>query len=162
MEKVSFYLIVLILPLASCISVNLKSEEPKSLSSLSFTLPPKWNFSQISLKDEHHHFQSQKTGNLISIQSHCPSSSQSLLQELSYSLSQPKWETKPLDYQIDERATFETIIKGYKEGIPFKIRLIQYEKLGCQISAFYLAQDAFYATEESDFETLFKSLKAKP
>jgi hypothetical protein len=162
MEKVSFYLILLFLPLASCISVNLKSEEPKSLSSLSFTLPPKENFSQISLKDEHHHFQSQKTGNLISIQSHCPSSSQSVLQELAYSLSQPKWETKSLQYQIDDRIAFETIIKGYKEGIPFKIRLIQYEKLGCQISTFYLAQENLYDTEEDLFEKLFKSLKAKP
>jgi len=161
MKKYLPLLIFLFIFLTSCLSVNLKPNDPTPLRTLGFITPPSWQFKKIKIQDENHHFQSQVTGNLISIQSHCPSSSQNLAHDLSSSLTQVQFDSKILPYQIDERIVTETLIDGLKESVPLKIRLIQYEKLGCKISAFYLAQESQYPLEVTDFETLIKTLRAK-
>jgi len=153
--------VITVLLSVSCISVNLKSHEPKALRSLSFQTPKDWGFAKLDLKDEHSHFQSQTTGNLISIQSHCPSQSENLLVDLTQSLSESKMEQNQLKIEVDERLATETIITGLKESILFKIKLIQYDKLGCRISAFYLAQEKFFKIEEAVFDAFIKTIRAK-
>lgn len=147
--------------LASCISVNLKPEEPGTLDSLVFEMPKNGAFKPLNLNDNHHHFQSQATGNLISIQTHCPSNRDNLIYELTNSLQKSQVQSQPLSSSLDERIPVETYLSGYKESIAFKIRLVQYEKLGCKISAFYMAKESDYALEESQFDRLILSLRAQ-
>jgi hypothetical protein len=159
---------------SSCVSVEFKnSTNSQPLKSLSFKTPPSWPYKTLKLKDSpHYHFQHQDKGHIISIQSICPSHDNNLQQELSSLLTQVTLETKKLPFLIDEREARETLIQGYKESIPFKIHLVQYEKLSCMISAFYMRQEENQEIQEKKqnkenldlkfFYDLILTLKAKP
>ncbi len=161
--NINIIVLLFILPLfTSCISVDIKPDDPKPLSALEFKAPDQ-PFKKISSDlisgPNSHSWQSAETGNLISLITHCPSLYEEFYTDFLSSLKQTQILEQKTSW-IDQRPARHTLIEGLKEGIAFKAYLIQYEKKGCSIASVYLGQKKAFASELPLFEQLSAELKS--
>lgn len=145
---------------SGCLSVNLKPEAGSPISRIHHT-PPN-GYTPINIKSNGHHYQSTQTGNIIGITSRCPSHQDTSINDLANSLVNSKTQKLEESLVTDARPVVLWKIHGLKEGLPFTIEAARYEKFGCALTTFYMAQTEKFDSEADTHRKLIQSLRAEP
>ena len=151
--------LVFFLQIGSCVSIQFKSSETKKIRHFEYQnlSPFKKMNSETSLA-----FQSQKTGHIIAVESHCPVEQDPWGTELPNTLSERERVGQWDNLMIEDRPASLTRWTGKKEALPYQLAILKYEKWGCRIYALYFGRSETFEQEWELFRQWIHTLKSRP
>lgn len=153
--QLDFLLFVLLtMPLAGCISVNLGGPKNSVKAKVSF-VPPQAPFESLSVSTSDYSWKSAKTGSAIGLISDCDPSADLSLETLRDEVVQALKEStivKATQLTYQGRAALRSVVTGEVDGIKTHIDLMVFKKNGCSytISLVAIPRNATEDTPQFD------------